>query len=127
MYHKMHCVIDMTVDVEREIFDLLYSASEPLTPQEVAEKLGISWSTAQIHLFKLLAQNPQRISYARKGRQSLFWIEKIAIKIRFPKGEHLPDLAKLSNQLANEWLDESTAEQIIDKERRKDNDLAVRE
>jgi len=116
----------MTIEVERKISDLLYSASEPLTPQEVAEKLGISWTTAQIHLFKLLAQSPHRISYARKGRQSLFWIEKKAIRIRFPRGEQLPDLAELSNQLANEWLDESTAEEIIDRERRKDNDLATR-
>ncbi len=117
----------MASDVEREISDLLYSASEPLTPQEVAKKLGISWTTAQIHLFKLLAQNPKRISYARKGRQSIFWIERKAIRLRFPRGEQLPDLAELSNQLANKWLDESTSEQIIDRERRKNNDLSIRE
>lgn len=117
----------MTVDVEKKISDLLDSTSEPLTPQEVAKKLRISWTTAQIHLFKLLAQNPHRLNYARKGRQSLFWTDKKAIRIRFPTGERMPSLGELSDQLENEWLDESTSEQIIDRERRKNNDLSTRE
>jgi predicted ArsR family transcriptional regulator len=105
----------MRGDFEKRISDLLNSASEPLTPQEVAKKLKISRTTAQIHLFKLLAQNPHRVKCARKGRQSLFWADKKAIRIRFRGGKRMPSLGELSDQLENEWLDESTSEETIDR------------
>jgi len=41
-------------DIDRAILEYLAEQDWPVTTEMVAKKLGISWNTAQMHLYKLM-------------------------------------------------------------------------
>lgn len=44
----------------------------PVTTEQVATELAISWNTAQVHLLKLVAAG--KVKYKKVGRQNQFWL-----------------------------------------------------
>lgn len=61
-------------EIQEKIIKLLENIDWPITTEEVAKQLEISWNTAQIHLLKLVAQG--KIKYKKVGRQNQFWLNK---------------------------------------------------
>jgi len=61
--------------IDQEILDYLAAQDWPVTTEMVAEKLGVSWNTAQTHLYKLMAEG--RVKGRRIGRQNQWIISKI--------------------------------------------------
>ena len=55
---------------EEKIYDVL--TSEPVTPSEIAKKLGVTYKTAQRALMQL-ALTRQDVLYRNSGRIHLFW------------------------------------------------------
>ncbi len=58
---------------EKAIYDML--SDEPVTPNEVAKKLGISYKTAKDALMHL-AVTREDVRYKSSGRIHIFWREK---------------------------------------------------
>jgi len=58
-------------DIDRSILTYLAKQDWPITTEMVANELDISWNTAQVHLYKLLAG--RLVKGRRVGRQSQ-WI-----------------------------------------------------
>jgi predicted ArsR family transcriptional regulator len=58
-------------DIDRAILEYLSEEDWPVTTEMVARKLGVSWNTAQTHLYKLMAEG--RVKGRRVGRQNQ-WI-----------------------------------------------------
>jgi predicted ArsR family transcriptional regulator len=58
-------------DIDRNILKYLAEQDWPVTTEMVAEKLGVSWNTAQTHLYKLMAEG--KVKGRRVGRQNQ-WI-----------------------------------------------------
>jgi Mn-dependent DtxR family transcriptional regulator len=58
---------------EQAIYDML--SSEPVTPSEVAKKLGINYKTAKDALMRL-AITRKDVRYRNSGRIHIFWREK---------------------------------------------------
>jgi len=56
------------------IIEFLQKQDWPTTTEDVAEKLNISWNTAQVYLLKLVAEKIAR--YKKVGRQNQFWLNK---------------------------------------------------
>lgn len=60
-------------DIEQRILDYLRQEDWPVTTEMVARRLGVSWNTAQVHLYKLVAEG--RVKGKRVGRQNQ-WVLK---------------------------------------------------
>jgi len=60
--------------IREEVIKLLEKIDWPITTEEVAKQLEISWNTAQVHLLKLVAEG--RVKYKKVGRQNQFWLDK---------------------------------------------------
>lgn len=58
----------MPVDVDERILQFLRQEDWPVTTEMVAKRLRVSWNTAQVHLYKLLAEG--KIKGKRVGRQN---------------------------------------------------------
>ncbi len=56
------------MDVDQKILEYLKEEDWPVTTEMVADRLKVSWNTAQVHLYKLLAQG--KIRGKRVGRQN---------------------------------------------------------
>lgn len=63
----------MPSNYEEEIYDML--SKEPLTPSEVAKKLGIDFRTAKDALMRL-ALTKEDVHYKAVGRIYIFWRER---------------------------------------------------
>jgi len=61
-------------EITNKIIDFLKKQEWPVTTEEVANNVGISWQTAQIHLFKLQAEG--KVKYRKVGRQNQWWLVK---------------------------------------------------
>ena len=61
-------------DVEKKILRFLAKEDWPVTTEQVAKEVGISWQTAQIHLMKLAMQG--RVKFKKVGRQNQWMISK---------------------------------------------------
>jgi predicted transcriptional regulator len=55
---------------EDKIYDIL--STEPVTPSEIAEKVGVSYKTAQ-KILLTLAVSKKEIACRKSGRIYLFW------------------------------------------------------
>jgi len=55
-------------DVEKRILEYLGAQDWPVTTEMVAKEIGVTWNTAQIHLYKLLAEG--KVRGKRVGRQN---------------------------------------------------------
>lgn len=58
----------VATDLDRRILDYLREEDWPVTTEMVARHLRVSWNTAQVHLYKLLAEG--KIKGKRVGRQN---------------------------------------------------------
>lgn len=61
-------------DIDKEILKFLKKNDWPVTTEEVAKVLKISWNTAQVHLFKLVSEG--KVKFKRVGRQNQWWFDK---------------------------------------------------
>jgi predicted ArsR family transcriptional regulator len=53
-------------EIDRKILRYLADQNWPVTTEIVAKHLGVSWNTAQIHLYKLMAEG--RVKGRKVGR-----------------------------------------------------------
>jgi len=59
---------------EEEVYEML--SKEPLTPSEVAKRLGIDFRTAKDALMRL-ALTKKDVRYKASGRVHVFWRERL--------------------------------------------------
>lgn len=61
-------------DIDKKVLDYLDKQDWPVTTEMVAKNVKVSWNTAQIHLYKLMAE---RLLRSRKvGRQNQWAIKE---------------------------------------------------
>jgi len=60
--------IAIPADIDQKILDYLKEEDWPVTTEMVAKRLKVSWNTAQVHLYKLLALG--KVRGKRVGRQN---------------------------------------------------------
>ncbi len=101
---------------ENEIIELL--RRDAVTPDEVAEKLGISWATANGHLLKLVGEG--KAVLVRKCRVNVYQTKGPATQIfHVPNWVKPRSLEQFSNELAKYFPKNVTAAEMIEKEHRK--------
>lgn len=61
-------------ETQKRIIEFLEKQEWPVTTEQVAKELKISWNTAQVHLLKLINQGI--VKYKKVGRQNQFWLVK---------------------------------------------------
>ena len=59
---------------EEKILEFLKKQDWPVTTEQIAKELKISWQTAQMHLLKLLAEG--KVKYKKVGRQNQWMIKE---------------------------------------------------
>lgn len=104
-------------ELNKRIIDMLRRSNEPLTPQEVAKELGVSWSTVQTRLYQFALEGNAK--YARKGRVNIFWAEGGEFRIDFPIGVKAMDLESLARVNDPYWERRLTSAEIVERERRR--------
>ena len=62
------------LNTKEKIIEFLKKQDWPTTTEDVAEKLNLSWNTAQVHLLKMV--NEGILRYKKVGRQNQFWLNK---------------------------------------------------
>ena len=60
-------------EISKKILAFLEKQEWPATTEDIAKGAGVSWQTAQIHLFKMQAEG--KLKYRKVGRQNQFWME----------------------------------------------------
>ena len=71
-----HNEVSSNVDkIQAKILKFLSKGDWPVTTEEVANKLKISWNTAQVHLLKLQMQG--KVRYKKVGRQNQWWLKGV--------------------------------------------------
>lgn len=60
-------------EITKKILDFLRKQEWPSTTEDIAAGSGVSWQTAQIHLFKLQAEG--KVKFRKVGRQNQWWLE----------------------------------------------------
>ena len=64
--------------IDEKILEYLANEDWPVTTENVANELKISWNTAQLHLYKLLADG--LVKYKKVGRQNQWAVTEKARK-----------------------------------------------
>ena len=64
----------MAKDIDRKILNFLSKQDWPVTTEEVAKGVGVSWQTAQMHLLKLSLD--KKLKSKKVGRQWQWWLMK---------------------------------------------------
>lgn len=59
---------------KQKIMEFLKKQEWPVTTEQVAKHVGISWHTSQVNLLKLVADG--KVKYKKVGRQNQFWLVK---------------------------------------------------
>jgi len=89
------------------------------TPDEVAQRIGVAWATAQSLLMKLASDG--RVVALRKGRVNIYSLKFAAgISPRIPRWAKAKSLETLSRELEPYFSSKTSAAEMIEKERRKD-------
>lgn len=102
--------------VEEKILQLLERG--PVTPDEVAQELGIAWATAQGFLMRLVAAG--KLAAARKGRVNIYFLRFPArVTPSIPSWAKVRDLEELSRELEPYFPRDVSAAEMIDRERRR--------
>ena len=102
--------------VDEKILGLLEQG--PVTPDEVAQRIGMAWATAQGHLLKLVAAG--RVVATRKGRVNVYsprFPTKISPKL--PSWAKVRNLEDLSKELETYFPSGISAAEMINLERRR--------
>lgn len=60
-------------EIGEKILKSLKKNEWPETTENIAKAVGVTWQTAQIHLFKL--QIEDKVKYRKVGRQNQWWLE----------------------------------------------------
>lgn len=60
-------------EITNKILSHLKKLEWPETTENIGKAVGVTWITAQIHLFKLA--NEGKIKYRKVGRQNQWWLE----------------------------------------------------
>lgn len=90
----------------------------PMTPDEVAKSLGISWSTAQGYLLKLTGEG--KVSLVKKGRVNVFYLKAPRVlRFNVPAWIRVRSLRELSNELEEYLPEKPSAAEMVRMERRK--------
>ena len=77
IYSTMDNAIDRTKrvdEVKEDILEVLEASEQPLSTQDIAEKLGRPWHSVQTRCLKLQIEN--RINGFKVGRVNLWMIKK---------------------------------------------------
>ena len=59
--------------ITKKVLNYLKKQEWPETTENIAKGAGVTWQTAQIHLFKL--QHEGKVKYRKVGRQNQWWLE----------------------------------------------------
>src|SRR5438128_12254861 len=99
-----------------KILKLLEQA--PVTPDEVAQRIGMAWATAQGHLLKLVATG--KVVATRKGRVNVYSLRfPTRISPKVPSWAKARDLEDLSKELEAYFPSGISAAETIESERRR--------
>ena len=60
-------------EITEKILKALKKNEWPETTENIAKTVGVTWQTAQIHLFRL--QTEEKVKYRKVGRQNQWWLE----------------------------------------------------
>lgn len=60
-------------EITKKIIEFLQKQDWPSTTEDIGNGVGVSWQTAQIHLFRL--QSEGKLRYRKVGRQNQWWLE----------------------------------------------------
>ncbi len=60
--------------IPKKIIEFLEKCEWPSTTEDISGGVGVTWQTAQIHLFKLQAEG--KVKYRKVGRQNQWWLEQ---------------------------------------------------
>jgi len=103
-------------DLDGQILELVQR--EAVTPDEVANRLSISWATANGHLLKLVGEG--KVLLVRKGRVNVYSARTASsLEFEVPKWVRRRPLEELSEELVRYFPRNITAAEMIEKERRK--------
>ena len=61
-------------EIPKKIIEYMKTLEWPSTTEDIAKAVGVSWNTAQVHLFRLSHEG--KIKFRRVGRQNQWWLEK---------------------------------------------------
>lgn len=59
-------------EVPDKIIEFLRKQDWPVTTEEIAKAVGVSWNTAQVYLWKMVAQG--KLKNKKVGRQNQWWL-----------------------------------------------------
>ena len=103
-------------DLDKDILELL--RKDAATPDEVAERLGVSWATANGHLLRLVGEG--KAILVRKGRVNVYHAKGPSTQtFRVPNWVRPLSLQVLSDELTQYFPRSVSAAEMIEKERRK--------
>lgn len=60
-------------EITKKIVEFLKKQDWPSTTEDIGKGVGVTWQTAQIHLYKLQAEG--KVKYRKVGRQNQWWLE----------------------------------------------------
>jgi len=117
MDREMESVMGGTMeDLIERIIGVL--SEGPATPDDVSQRLGIAWSTAQGQLLRLLGEG--KVALAKKGRVNVFYLRggrRLVFKV--PAWVKAKGLKELSEELEEYFPEELGAAEMVLKERRR--------
>ena len=91
----------------------------PATPDEVAQKIGVAWATAQGILMKLVSVGT--VVVVRKGKVNVYLLKfPTGIAPRIPPWAKAKNLQELSKELEPYFPSKISAAEMVEKERRED-------
>lgn len=64
----------MREEIDEAITNYLSDKEWPVTTEDVADGVDISWNTAQVHLIQLREEG--RVKYRKVGRQNQWWLNR---------------------------------------------------
>lgn len=69
-------------EIDEKIIKILRESPEPLSTYEIAKKINISWSTANVHLkdLQLGEMVKSREDMVKSKRRIIWWVEQRTIK-----------------------------------------------
>lgn len=74
-------IMNAPADIDETILKILRESHEPLSTYDIAKRLDISWSTANVHLKDLLLKNlvKSKEEMIKSKRRVVWWIEQRTI------------------------------------------------
>jgi len=70
----------MKSKIDEKLLKYLVDEDWPVTTEQVAKELKISWNTAQLHLYKLLSEG--MVKYKKVGRQNQWAVTEEGKKLK---------------------------------------------